>query len=939
MSSSAAATLQQLIISLFESLEGEDARSLEVPTVAGVPTEKDRIQVRAVAHDAYRVFHDLCLLTEGSKPKYVKLSSLAQTTGLELIESVLSSHASVFDSHPEQANIVRSILVPFLIKSLSERQNFPITVRLMRVLSVIIRHHLAIASSECEVLLSLLNHMLDPDAVPLWKRALSMEIFRSIYSDISLILQICNLYDDADGKKKVLRDNLAIFVRMASEKPSLIGLGQQSTIPAGQGPIEDGPMDPVMEATGVSGLISAPSNTTSAGISAHWSSVRTACLDQLDKPDPPQLPETYIYSLVLTCINNLSENLARFILPLTVHKEGRGRKRLEAHESTEREGSPFNMAEDANSQGSSNGLSRSTSHRKRTVPINPLTLESHRSYQGIKAIASMIDNSWPAVLACCSTFLYAALDNEFYRALVRSIQKFTHVSGLLRMSTPRDAFLTTLGKAAVPPNVIAASMSPMSSIPESPSMFQNAKGLLSVDTLVSASTPTHNRGASVDYGPLSLNARNLLCLRALVNIAIALGPTLEAAWEIVCETLQQADMIMSTSATKASTRDSRSAGSFAQKSEGDGSSAQSVATEVAAVQAAASRLFESTADFPNESFLHVLAALCKLLQSENSTTKSDPPGKQSKRPVHHQRRVGSFSAISVNTDSQVQDYVLALRKIGDVATLNVDRFVQYDVESSGWNQLVMRLVSLACNTEIANPARRLAAEILSRVAQETVNSISADGAEASSYIQQRAFAALANGISNLAANEDSKQHALSKDTDADVHFVFLEAIRALVEQSGDSISDGWGAVFAILLSAFRPHELPTIRESHPSNTASELELHFRSVRLGRSAFDTIQLVCSDFLRSVPDTLMTTLVDLLFRFCSQLDDLNVSLTVRCSAPFKSHMHRFNLDFGNASCLAIVIPFHGSLNRNYWNELRRSSHADGRNADDCLVWEHV
>src|SRR6202000_2258325 len=104
--------------------------------------EKDRVEVRPVAHDAYRVFHDICLLTEGSKPKYLKLASLAPTTGLELIESVLSGHASIIDAHPELAYVLRSILMPYVIRSLSERQTFPVTVRVMRISSVIIRRYL-----------------------------------------------------------------------------------------------------------------------------------------------------------------------------------------------------------------------------------------------------------------------------------------------------------------------------------------------------------------------------------------------------------------------------------------------------------------------------------------------------------------------------------------------------------------------------------------------------------------------------------------------------------------------------------------------------------------------------------------------------------------------------------------------------------------------------
>ena len=125
-------------------------------------------------------------------------------------------------------------------------------------------------------------------------------------------------------------------------------------------------------------------------------------------------------------------------------------------------------------------LERGVSFKKNPVPLNPLTLEDHPLYEGIKTCAAIIDKCWPAILATCSTFLYAALDADYYHGLVRSFQKFTHVAGLFRLSTPRDAFLTTLGKAAVPPNVFTANSgsAPTPSTPsaESHSLFSNARG-------------------------------------------------------------------------------------------------------------------------------------------------------------------------------------------------------------------------------------------------------------------------------------------------------------------------------------------------------------------------------------------------------------------------------------------------------------------------------
>jgi hypothetical protein len=51
-----------------------------------------------------------------------------------------------------------------------------------------------------------------------------------------------------------------------------------------------------------------------------------------------------------------------------------------------------------------------------------------------------------------------------------------------------------------------------------------------------------------------------------------------------------------------------------------------------------------------------------------------------------------------------------------------------------------------------------------------------------------------------------------------------------------------------------------------------------SPRLIRSAFNSLQLICSDFLSSLPNSCFLMLVDTLYNFCSQNDDLNISLTV-------------------------------------------------------------
>ncbi|KAL1642367.1 Endocytosis and vacuole integrity protein [Diplodia intermedia] len=865
-SATAAATLQQLVISTFEKVVVEDEKQLQIPTVTEVRGDEGNISVRPSANDAYKVFRDICLLIEGSKPQSIRFSAISQASGLELVEAVLSNHGSLFLSHAEQAFILRTHIMPLVIKSLSERLSFSITLRIMRIFNLIIRQHLAIVPSECEMALGLLNHMLDPDAAAPWKRAMCMEVFRNVYSDPNLIIQIYAQYDSQEGKKPVIRDNLAVFVRLSTEKPTVIGLGQHSTAPVNAPPEEEVLPDAqvALEAGAVGIIGGAPSTSSVPGISTQWSTMRIPCMDHLDKQEPPALPETYIYSLVLSCINNFSESLAKFILPLTVHKEGRKKKaKGDAAANQERPSTP-------NEEKPKSRMARSQSFRRRTVPVNPLELKNNPAEEAIKMTAEAINECWPAVLATCSTFLNAALDNDYYHDLVRSIQKFTQIAGLLRLSTPRDAFLTTLGKAAVPPTIFTATVSnPKTPGAETPTMYNNKGGLLSVDSLVNQGSDKSRR-VSMESGPPTLSTRNLLCLRALLNLAIALGPTLESAWSIVFETLQQADMIMAAANSTSSGRDRRG-------NRYDGVAiAQIMGPEVAAVQSAASRLFESTVDFPNESFVQVLTSLCTLLEGKPNRAGAN---QGASTPNLGEKKLSNFG-ISIKTELHVQDYVFSLRKLGDLGTLNANRLISFDPDVSGWSLLIKALVSVASNPGVTSSVRLLAIDVLSGLVQDVAKETQAEDQPLKNEIHARVLSALQVVVDSLYEGANGPEDELD-ETDIEVHVVVLDALKSVLEQCGDSLQVGWNLVFLLTRSVFVGFGT-NIQDGKSNGDSTNLTSTPRSsemiaTNLGRLAFSSVQLVCSDFLTSIPDDAIFLLLDLLYFFCDQGEDLNISLT--------------------------------------------------------------
>ncbi|KAH8808591.1 endosomal peripheral membrane protein-like protein [Xylogone sp. PMI_703] len=872
VNNTAAATLQQLVVSVFDKVVAEDKLVLEIPTVGEVPTEDGSVQVRAAARDAYKVFNDICLLTECQKPQFLRSAGLPQTFGLELIESVLTNHSEIFLTHPEQASILRGRVMPFIISSLSEKLTFAVTVRITRILYILLKRHLSIIVSQGEMAFGLLTHMLDQDTA-LWKRSLCMEVLRGIFSEAALIRRVFAAYDAQEERRSILRDLVAAFVKISSEKPAVIGLGPQSTVPAAdQG---NGASDQAMlEASGVSGIIgsSAGANDSATGISTQWSTMRVPVIDQLDKTDPPSVPETYIYSLTLACIGGFSEGLAKFILPLTV-PDARSRKKVQKAPEADNE----SAAADAREGNSRAKLERQSTYKRNPVPVNPLSLEDHPLYAEVKTCAGIVEECWPAILATCSTFLYASLDSDYYHGLVRSFQKFTHVAGLLRLHTPRDAFLTTLGKAAVPPNVLTASASavttPVSPTPDPMSLLSNARGLLSVDALVHSTTADRGRQPSVDSGPQTLNIRNLLCLRALLNLGIALGPTLDSAWIIILGTLQQADFVLYSSSKSTSRSQPSTPKSESQNSQDASLLLANFGSEIKAVETAAARLLESTVDFPNEAFVQVLTAMCGLLGQDDSqgqietpsTITPTSPGIRKSSQSH--RRIGSISVASGN---QSQEDHFALAKLGDVASINIDRLMAYDPDVAGWSILTTELILAACSPFHASSVRLRASEIQVRLVLEAATATSSLPDEDRGEVQLRLLGAIRRALEPLQSAE--RQGSVSTNaTDIDVHKVILEGLNSLLEKCGETLVSGWEIAFDVIGSVFISND-----------GSDELQLGssksiVRSARLIRSSFNSLQLICSDFLASLPNSCFLILVNTLYRFCTQDEDLNISLT--------------------------------------------------------------
>ncbi|KAF9230177.1 hypothetical protein BU15DRAFT_69416, partial [Melanogaster broomeanus] len=310
VSSTAAATLRQLVMFVVDKMVEEDRRDAVDPKLTTEVTLPDGCTAKLgpYARDAYSVFEDLCLLVNMEKPHFLNLEYLHKTFALELID------------HCQTAV-------------------FPLTLRCTRVVFLLLKQFSFELKTEAEVFLMLLIRMISDDAEsaatdhtgsrPAWTRVLAMEIMQG---DAELIRNMLDRYDAQQSGSKVFTSLISALKRLVTEKPALLGVSSQMLGVGAPSNMSEGTsgLSYGLDVGGVAVMVAnaaatAASATVSgvvgmigsgAGLSVQSSAMKLQCIDQLDKADSPPIPESYVYLLGVQCIVSLCEGFASFTGPL-----------------------------------------------------------------------------------------------------------------------------------------------------------------------------------------------------------------------------------------------------------------------------------------------------------------------------------------------------------------------------------------------------------------------------------------------------------------------------------------------------------------------------------------------------------------------------------------------------------------------------------------------
>lgn len=194
----AAVTFRQLIVFAFERVVQHESWS-------------DSLSKR----DAVAIFNDLCQLAVGQPACFLEIDSLKTAFVTELLESVILVKPQLFIKLPELFDLLKNIVYPFVMNTLSEKKEFNLQVRLIRLTATFVLHFHTVLSDECEKIMSAYHTILDSET-HLWQKVLVLEIFKSITLDPNLPMydnrfldrSLFNTYDalEESGKKLILKD-------------------------------------------------------------------------------------------------------------------------------------------------------------------------------------------------------------------------------------------------------------------------------------------------------------------------------------------------------------------------------------------------------------------------------------------------------------------------------------------------------------------------------------------------------------------------------------------------------------------------------------------------------------------------------------------------------------------------------------------------------------
>lgn len=429
--------------------------------------------------------------------------------------------------------------------------------------------------------------------------------------------------------------------------------------------------------------------------------------------------------------------------------------------------------------------------------------------------ANLVDMMWRMMWASLSSLLSKCHHEALTIVLLKGFQWYTYSAGTLGVLTARDGFLNSLCEFALAPPEPPAS--PTNEV-LSPSGDRSNRGHQPPnDTSVRAGGGAGSEGKD----SMVLSAKNVQALRTLFNIAHRLNESLGRAWLPVMDVLTQLDSILANPHTtvldllQEGVKESRD---------------QAAPSDLTILGTAANQLFECTSQMSTEAVVDLLSALSDV----------------SLRELPAQASVGQFRLNALNR--MVETLLYNLERLQDLWPI----FLSHIMELFRSNNLQVRNSAIDALDKTLMGA--LAAKSTTPCNEEKNQQ---PGASISVIDSQKCES------SPPAVPDAGLEHMMlvalesifKEDGEADVRLGTLRVVLHVLQRRGEHLTRGWVPLLRLL------EAVPT-RDDPTAIT---------------QAFQSVELLCTDFLATVPRGLISKVLDVVSVFGQQTCLINVSLT--------------------------------------------------------------
>eukprot|EP01083_Nonionella_stella_P177387 623303_1 len=205
----ASAALLQFTSLLFYHASGRHANVANELDPVKSPTSQNS-EPPILQKSALLFIHDMYLMAHMDTSQWLKLNkSSPLTVCLEVIDAVLKTpdNIELFCNEKDFRVLLQEHICPLLAALIRSDSKFPITLRVLRCIQTITFHYHSVLVTECEVFMSTLIRVLEPE-YELWRKILSLETLKSLCAVPRLLYFFFTHYD-------MDRDTTIIFGSMA----------------------------------------------------------------------------------------------------------------------------------------------------------------------------------------------------------------------------------------------------------------------------------------------------------------------------------------------------------------------------------------------------------------------------------------------------------------------------------------------------------------------------------------------------------------------------------------------------------------------------------------------------------------------------------------------------------------------------------------------------